>query len=668
MHILLKSTGLLIILMLMAPLGTADAYRLPVDLTELSIEALANVEVSLASRKPQKLSGSAAAIFVITQDDIRRSGVTSIPEALRMVPGLEVARINSNEWAITSRGFNGIFANKLLVLMDGRSVYSPLFSGVYWGQQDTMIEDIERIEVVRGPGATMWGANAVNGVINIITKNSQQTMGGLTTAGGGSEERFGSFRYGSRAGDVFYRVYGKYHNQGPFVTESGDNAHDSWEASRFGFRIDSPFSEANQLTFQGDFGHNHFENEEYGVLLTPPYTRSLKGGSTDTVNLLGRWHHTYSSSSDLSLQIYYDYRHDRVPTNREIRNTCDFDLQHTFAIGGRNDVVWGLGYRRTEGDFKGDFSYIFEPSTRRDDLFSGFLQDDILLIPERLHLILGSKLEHNDYTGFEIQPSIRSIWTPDPRHTVWGSVSRAVRTPAWGEINGHAVASVAPPSAESGFLPVAITFSGDRDFISEKLIAYELGYRTYPTDRLSLDIAAFYNIYSDLRSARLGEAYLSMTPVPHMVIPMTGENRMRGKTYGAEVALDWKPLPWWRLQGSYTYLHVNLHVESGSIMAVETPDGGSPQHQFSLRSNLDISETLEFDSWFRYAGRIRSLNVPSYLTLDLHLGWKPIPILEVSVVGQNLLHKRHKEFGATDLQSGGIEIPRAFYTKLTWRF
>jgi iron complex outermembrane recepter protein len=667
-----KSLGLAMVALLLLLSSPADAYLLPEDLTELSIDALANIEVTTASRKAQRLSDSATAIFVITHEDIRRSGATSIPEALRMSPGLEVARIDGDKWAITSRGFNGRFANKLLVLMDGRSVYSPLFSGVYWDRQDTVMEDIERIEVIRGPGATMWGANAVNGVINIITKNAQQTTGGLVTVEGGNNEGAGSFRYGDRIGDTFYRAYGKYRSQGSLVTNTGRDANDSWEISRGGFRIDSVPSEQNTVTLQGDFAHSHHQAEISDPTVTPPYFERKHGAFTNQGNLLARWHHTYSSSSDLSVQAYYDWQHDGGPNARNIANIFDFDLQHRFGIGKSNDVVWGLGYRRTDGDSRGGFYFTFDPPTRKDDLFSGFLQDDILLIPDRLHLIIGSKVEFNDYTGWEVQPSIRSVWTPDSQQTVWGSVSRAVRTPSWGERNGQTVGGVIPPltSTNPYPFPVVSTFSGQKDFVSEKLVAYELGYRFHPADTFSVDTTAFYNDYSDIRAGQYGIPYgVGTFPMyDYYVVPLFGNNRMYGNTYGAEMALDWKPTPWWRLQGSYTYLHVSLHVKPGALMVVETSDGSSPHHQFSLRSSFDITKTLEFDAWFRYAGRIRSLDVPSYLTMDLRLGWKPIPALELSAVGQNLFHRRHQEFGSADLQSGGTEIPRSFYVKGTWRF
>ena len=607
------------------------------DLTELSLEDLMAIEVTSVSKKSQKVSDAGAAVFVITQEDIRRSGVTSIPEALRMAPGIEVARIDANKWAISARGFNNFLANKLLVLMDGRSVYQPLFAGVYWNLQDTLLEDIDRIEVIRGPGATIWGANAVNGVINIITKNARETQGGLLAAGGGTKEKdFGGLRYGAKVGEGSYvRAYGKYFNRGAFPNVVGGKASDAWEAGSGGFRLDSEFAGDSALTLQGDLAQGYVDEVSESPVLTPPFTKTFTGGTFATANLLTRWQRTISATSEISLQLYYDRTDRRAPDNREIRNTVDADFLHRFKPGDRHEFVWGLGYRHTRGDFSSDTLIKLEPSRRGDDLFSGFLQDDILLVDHRLHLILGSKFEHNDYTGVEIQPSGRLVWTPHDRHTFWGAVSRAVRTPSWGETDGSIPLTVVPPLAPGNpsSLPAALTLVGNRDLQPERLMAYELGYRFHPAKRFSLDAAAFYNVYSDMIAGRQGAPEMVLTPTPHLVIPINGDNGMFGKTYGAELAADWRVLPRWRLQAAYTCLQVVLEAKEGSLMALENSDGRSPQNQVSLRSSFDLTRDVELDAWVRYADRIASLDLPAYTTLDLRLGWKPFPGVELSIVG-----------------------------------
>jgi iron complex outermembrane recepter protein len=641
------------------------------DVYDLDLEDLMGMEITSVSKKPQRLSDAAAAVFVITQEDLRRSGVTNIPDALRMVPGLEVARSSSSQWAVTSRGFNGFLANKLLVLIDGRSVYSPLFSGVYWNQQDTVLEDIDRIEVIRGPGATLWGANAVNGVINVITKNAKDTKGGLLSGGTGTEERgFTSARYGMKLGESTYgRVYGKYFDRGHFSTESDGPNEDAWQAARGGFRIDSTNVMDNSFTLQGDYARGHMQNNYLEPSLLSPYTESFSGECYQKGNILGRWQRGLSDTSDISVQMYYDWTHYSAPSNREIRKTIDVDLQHHFAIDPRHDIIWGAGYRASRGDYKTESLMKIIPAQRTDELFSAFLQDDILLVEDRLHLIVGSKFEHNDYSGFEVQPSIRFLWTPKKAHAFWGAVSRAIRSPSWGEAFGQITGTVIEPSRETLFMPVAANFVGSRGaFDSEKLTAYEAGYRFYPTERFSLDVAAFYNDYSDLRSATLGTPFVILTPVPHIELPMTGSNDMGGKTYGIEITGDWKVTTHLKLQAAYTYLHAILRAKGQAIMVYEEPDASSPHNQFSLRSTFDVTKDVELDGWLRYVDDIASLHVPSYFSLDVRLAWKPLPDMELALIGQNLFNSGHKEFGQNQAWVSSAEVPRGAFIKLAWRF
>jgi len=657
----------------MATLGWAD--EVPPDLTELPIEDLMNIEITSVSKKQQKLSDAAAAVFVITQEDIRRSGATSIPEALRMAPGVEVARINANQWAITVRGFNSHFANKLLVLIDGRSVYSPLFSGVFWDVQDTLLEDIDRIEVIRGPGASLWGANAVNGVINIITKHARDTLGGLISAGGGTEERgFGEIRYGGKFGEeTYYRAYAKYFDRSHSLDPSGDAAHDDWDALRGGFRLDRELSAHDSVTLQGDIYRGRSGETLTIASIKSPFMRTFddhirsQGG-----NVLGRWTHVVSKSSEIVVQMYYDRTERRESINGEKRNTLDIDLQHRWVLGERQEVVWGLGYRFTRDDIKNSFAVSFHPDQRSNHLFSGFLQDDIVLFRDRLRLILGSKFEHNDFTGFEIQPTGRMLWTPWSRHFFWGAVSRAVHTPSRADEDLRVNAAVIPPGMppNSGPLPLYVRVFGNPELKSEELVAYELGYRFQTTKRLSFDIASFYNIYDHLRSAEPGRPILEGEPSsPHLLFPLTVSNRVKGKTYGVEVAADWRPLGWWHLQASYSYLVIKLDGGESLDPSATVDAGRSPRNQFHLLSSMNLPGGLEWDLNFRFVDELPEFNVKSYASLDVRLAWKPRPNVEWAIVGQNLLSRSHAEFkGEAIMSSLPAEVERGVYGKVTWRF
>jgi iron complex outermembrane recepter protein len=633
------------------------------ELKQLSLEELMGVEITSVSKKEEKLFDAAAAIYVITEEDIQRSGATSIPEALRNVPGVEVARIDSHTWAITVRGFNGTTANKLLVLIDGRSVYTPLFSGVFWDVQDTLLEDVERIEVIRGPGATLWGANAVNGVINIITKSAKQTQGLLVTGGGGTEERgFGGVRYGGKlAATAQYRFYAKYINRDDTVLPEGSDAGDAWQIGQGGFRIDWDASDKHQLTFQGDLYGGSLGQTSTILSPMPPLMR-LNNADTAVAggNVLGRWVHSISEASDVQFQVYYDRTERRIPlVFSEERDTFDVDVQHRFSVGQRQDIVWGFGYRFTQDRVGNTFNVSWDPDRRATHLVSAFVQDEITLVPDRLRLTLGSKFEHNDFTGFEIQPNARLAWTPTARQTVWASVSRAVRTPTRLDRDIRLNGQVIPGTP----VTVLVVF-GSRNFASEELLAYELGYRLQPHARLFLDAAAFYNVYDRLLSIE-GPAPAQPSP-PAVAIPFVLANNVEGETYGLELWANYQIADWWRWQAGYTYLHMHLRTKLGSsdTISVASAEGSSPQHQFFLRSWLDLPADLEFDTTLRYVDALPNQSVRAYTALDVRLGWRPIKNLELAVIGQNLLDNRHLEFSSTFR----TEIQRGVYGKITWRY
>jgi iron complex outermembrane receptor protein len=645
------------------------------EILELSLEDILNIEITSVSKKAQSLSEAPAAIFVITNDDLRRSGVTNIPDALRMVPGLNVARIDSNKWAVTSRGFNGRFANKLLVLIDGRSVYAPSFSGVYWEVQDTLLEDVERIEVIRGPGATLWGANAVNGVINIITRHAADTQGGLVALGAGSKERgFAGVRYGAVLGEGTYgRIYAKGFRRDEFVHTAGDDANDDWDMLRSGFRVDSRLSGRNALTLQGDVYQGNIDQTIDLATLTPPYSQRVEDeADVSGWNMVARWQHTLSSTSEFTIQAYYDRTDRDEAFAREVRDTFDIDFQHRFAAGEWQDIIWGLGYRYTRDDFTESLIMTIDPDNSSDELLSAFLQDEITLLEDRLWLTLGSKFEHNDYTGFEIQPNARLLWAPHPKHKIWAAVSRAVRTPSRAEYDIRLLNEVIPPSSPDNPspFPIVLTIVGDSNYDSEELLAYELGYRVVPAKSLSLDVTAFYNDYDNLRNNIADEASFQGT---HVVQPLPFDNKWKGEIYGIELAAAWQAADWWRLDIAYSYLRTRIDASN------EREDNPqvqvSPRHQVSLRSAMNLRKDLDMDLWLRYVDDVKAINaraasvyeIDSYLTLDARLAWRPIKDLEFSLVGQNLLDDKHPEYIQENFTLP-TEIERSIYGKVTWSF
>ena len=636
---------------------------LPDDLTDMSLEALMNIEVTSVSKKPQKQSEAAAAIFVITNDDLRRWGVTNVPEALRRVPGIDVARIDANKWAITSRGFNSRFANKLLVLIDGRSVYTPLFAGVYWDSQDVVLEDVERIEVIRGPGGTLWGANAVNGVINIITKNAADTQGNMVSVTAGNEVKgIGSVRHGGKLKNgADYRIYAKYNSYDEGYNRDG--AHDDWRSGQIGFRTDWVKTDRDDITLQGDYYRGTAGQLVNVPAGSSPTTIVPTVNDTDTNggNLLFRWSHKLENASNFALQLYYDHVGLDGEVLFEDRDTFDADFQHHFKWREKHDIVWGLHYRHTSDDTDNNATFSLDPSSRRVNLYSTFIQDEFSL-RENLRLTAGVKLEHNDFSGFEYQPNVRLAWTVDENQTWWGSVSRAVRTPSRGE-SDVTLRLVPPPASDPG-IPVLAT--GNSDYDSEDLIAYELGYRLNYNNLWSVDVAAFYNDYDKLRT--LDPAF-DPGPPPAVLFPF--DNNMKGKTYGLELAGQWQVRKGWRLNASYSWLDMQLRLTNGSN-ATDSKDAenASPVSKATIWSALDLGHSLQFDAALRYVGdvTVTGVNIDSYVEADLRLGWKAKPGLELSLIGQNLLDNRHAEYLPDFINTQPTEVERSIYGRVTWSF
>ena len=673
----------LVVGLLLHALVSGPAYGTDTDLEEL--ESLGKVttaspsrldnEVTSVGKRSQRASETAAAVFVITPEDIRRSGVTHIGEALRLAPGIQVARIGSSHWAISARGFNGQFSNKLLVLVDGREVYSPSFGGVYWDGQDLPLDSVQRIEVIRGPGASLWGANAVNGVINIITYSAKDTLGGKLKAGGGNQEQgFGSLRYGARLGENTYgRIYARGANRGSFNRVGGGDASDRWSNTQAGFRIDSDAESGNNLMLQGNAYQDRFDH----LVLLPsasfPYNSLFRdAGRNSGYNLLGRWRRSLSLSSEISLQAYYDHTYRNEAFATQERDTLDLEMQHRFAWGGRQDITWGLGYRWFKDRF-GNTQYVqLEPARMNRQLFSAFLQDEIGLIERELTLTLGAKLQHNDYTGFEGQPTFRLLWTPNPRHTVWGAISRAVRTPTRVECCAQTIASTLPPNQFPGVpLAVVVGTASNPNFQAEREWSYELGYRFKPTSQMSLDLALFYSQYSALRAFGVPSSF-GFSGGAALALLKTA-NLIEGNIYGAELSADWKPYPWLNLQAVYSFQHPSF-TTGGNVVTNDIYV--NPNHQAYLRTGLNLTPQWDLDFWLRYVDRLPggfsllpyNNRVPGYVTLDARLAWRPVDRLELSLVGQNLLSPHHQEFVQEGFGAPPTEIPRSWYLQLSLDF
>ncbi len=642
------------------------------DLDKASIEDLMNVEVTSVSRRDQALTKTGAAAFVIDQEAIRRSGATNIPDLLRMVPGVDVARIDANTWAISIRGSNYRYANKVLVLIDGRTVYTPGFSGVYWDQQDVPLEDIDRIEVIRGPGGTVWGANAVNGVINIITKSSRNTKGGLLRLGAGSEQREqGLIQYGGAVGaSGQYRVFGSYSGVAGTGETPGAPPADGWHSIHTGFRSDWDLSHVDALTVQGDW-----LGTSEGQTITTLFLNNLPNLETfgDKVkvasgNVLGRWTHTFSNGSETSLQVYYD-RFRRFDQALNVVSTGDADFQYHFHAGPKNDIVAGMGFRLTDESYTNGYEAAFGSGSRRDYLTSAFLQDQIALT-NSVSLTVGSKLEHNSYTGVEYEPSAQLVWNMNDRNALWTSVARAIRQPSWYDTAVNLTVSTFPTDG-GGF--GAVQLLGQQVIRPERSLDYEGGYRTLLTKRLSLDLAAFTTWYANVQSVEPGTPYFTLSPAPpHLVVPSLFNSLAHGRTYGAELFANWDLTRRLRISPGYSFLRMNATFDpsilaSNAALSLGNSPGDSPQHQAQLRSALNLPHNLEWDASAGFVSALSIGPVPSYTRVDTRLGWRPGEKVEVSITGENLLTPRHFEF-LDGLQVHPVPVARNISAKVTWSF
>ncbi len=634
--------------LLVATLPAAGPGPTGKNLGDLSLEELMNETVTSVSKHEQRLGDSAAAIAVLSNDEIRRSGATTIMEALRLVPAVNVSQVNASEWAVSARGFNSVFANKLLVLVDGRAIYHPLFAGVFWDMQQLMLDDLDRIEVIRGPGATVWGANAVNGVINVVSRSARETQGGLVYVGGGDQPALlGGVRYGGQVGaQTFYRVFASYRADYDFSLAGGASARDGWEGRHGGFRVDHFSAADTRLTWQADTTNVNHDHDAF---------------TADNFNTLARWSRPFSADAGVEVQAYYDRVSRHEPARADTHSdTIDFTAQHMFGRGERHQIIWGGGYRYVTNRLAPSSPFIqVRQADSRQQLFSAFLQDEFRLLPDRLTLTAGGKLEHNDYTGWEFQPSIRAVFKPTPASTVWAAISRSVRTP--NAVEGKDVLGVtagAPFQGPDGgfYFP---TIVGNADPAAEILRTYEIGYRIHASRHVSADLALFYNEYSKLIGVAGVTRFVPGVPFGLAETPFV--NLQDGETYGGEISLTVSPVDRWRLTASYARIALRLR---GGVdpTAGET---SSPKHQAVLHSSYDFNPRTSLEVQGRLVSEIPG--VAAYTTADFRLAYRWTDKIEFSLVGRNLLQPQHPELGLQQV-TVTAEVPRSFYGKATWRF
>lgn len=652
------------------------------DLADLSLDELLSTEITTLSRKAENLGGAPAAVHVISQSDIRRSGARSIPELLRTVPGMQVAQIDGNKWAVTARGANGRFANKLLVLMDGRTLYNPMLSGVQWDTQNTDLAAIERIEVIRGPGATMWGSNAVNGIVNIITKHAADTKGGNIGVAGGMDGYETTIRYGAEAGVSAFRFFGKVFDRDGNVNPLGLDTEDYSEMLRFGGRYDWDGDENSEFTVS--FETYSGESGEYRISrsLVPPY-ESISDTFTEISGsfLMATWSRDFNGDSGLQIRAYYDTHERDVPTYTEDLETVDLDIQHSFAAGENHDLMWGVSYRKTSDETTDTFEIAIFPATDTRDRISAFIQDEIGLLDGRARLIFGTKFEHNELSDddLEIEPSMRLSIAVAENQTLWASISQAVRMPSRGERGGRVTTAILAPGQPDFPLPVptVVRVTGNPEMLSENVTAVEAGYRIHNRS-FQLDAAVFYNQFSDLRSLNLGVPTCAPSGVipqldptclftsTHVEQPVVIKNEISYDAMGVEVWVSKQLSERWRLQGGYTYFRT-----TGSGSGTELELGvveDSPDHQLSLRSSTDINDNLEFDVMLRWIDELEAQQIDAYTALDLRLAWSPIPSLSIAAVAKNLIASDHLEFISELVDLAPVQVESSGFVELRWQF
>ncbi|HXS74761.1 MAG TPA: TonB-dependent receptor [Terracidiphilus sp.] len=638
------------------------------QLKSLTLEQLGNVEVTTQSKEPTEVWNTPAAIYVLTGEDIRRSGVTSVPDALRLVPGVNVFRVNgSRNWAIGIRGLADQFSKYVLVLIDGRTVYTPLFGGVWWTINNVMLEDIDRIEVIRGPGGTIWGADAVNGVINIVTKHSQDTKGALISSGGGNvDQNTEDLRYGSEHQGWTWRADAFGFVRGPEYHIQNQPNYDWSRDGQIGFRVDHD-TPSNQFTLQGDAYWGKFGDAQRLSTYNPPAAFiSYKSTNVSGGNLRTRWRRVFKNKSDVYIQAFWSHDHRTGSNFGEDRNTFDFDFLHRFPASAHQQFTYGFGIRLSPSTVSETIATnVFDPADKTDSIYSAFVQEELRIVPDKLSLTIGTKLEHNNYTGFEYQPNARLLFTPTDKFSAWAAVSRAVRTPdRLDEDIRVDVFAFSPP-------PVFARVVGNHNLLPERLVAFEGGFRTLVHPRFYVSASGFYNAYRNLIAQ--GALKLSPTPTPPfspgtIVYDLQFANGIHGSTVGGEISPDWRATSFWRVRPGLAYLNLDLKDEPGftDTATLKTLRGSSPAYSAFVQSDIDLPHHFEFDQSFRYVDSLPAQSVRAYTTADARIGWNPTKRLSLSLTGQNLFQPHHAEFGIDPPPT--VLIKRGAYAKLVWSY
>jgi len=633
------------------------------ELADASIETLMSMQVTSVSRRQEKIRNTSAAVYVITSDDIRRSGITDIADLLRMVPGMNVAQSNSSTWAISARGFNAPYSTKLLVTVDGRSVYDPTFSGVFWNLQNLVLQDIDRIEVIRGPGATMWGSNAVNGVISITTKKASATQGGLFVADAGmGKPGEGTFRFGQAIGkSAFYRVSARQTTRSNNPTRAGLNGGDAWNATNLESRLDWSPSNRDSYTFELGSYRGVAGSTQSLVTSVNPVTAGTVGLlSTSGINVLGRWTRVLSEDSNLKFQVYYDATR-RAGWGSKTTNVLDFDLQHSIRFAGRHNVMWGIGFRDNFNHIDDTPVLGILPERQHTYKSGAFFQDEITAVTDKLIVTVGSKFERTSLTGSNVQPSVHLMWLPTSRQSIWAAASRAIRTTNIAERAVHWDLG----TFDAGFTTGIVEVFGQPDTKSEELLAYETGYRYQFTRKFWVDLATFYNNYKNLSTTVSGAPYLATSSPPLLIAPQYMGNAAGGETYGEEVSANYRVNSLLTFRGGYSLLRMQIHADPGTSSAVEDAEGQNPRHQVNLSSSLNLTKYFEASSQAYFVSSLPAYHVPSYTRLDANITWKGLRHSELSLIGANLLGS-HLEFGDTPAVSNVVK--RSIFGRVAWRF
>jgi iron complex outermembrane receptor protein len=639
----------------------------PPSLAQISIEDLMNIEITSASRKEQRAGDVAAAVFVITQEDIRNSGLTTLPDLLRLAPGVDVAQVNANKWAVSIRGFNGVFANKLLVLINGRSLYNRLFSGVLWDTTDVVLDNIERIEVIRGPGAAMWGANAVNGVINIVTKTASVSVGGLVRVAAGQAGEQVTARYGAALGSADYRLYAQWTRRDQSVLASGASANDGAHSLTTGFRADwtaRPGAFMAEGSFTAGQARALWPNLDPSTAAREPLAHvvsSAHGG-----HVLGLWTHARPGGSSLTVRTYLDAASRSEPLGDYRRLTFDIDSQFHARLGRRHDLVIGAGYRSLAERLSGRNGISLTPPSDTSALLSAFIQDEIAFFGNRLAVTLGSQVQHDSISGGGVQPSARAVWKGFPRQRLWASTSRALRTPS---LQDRGIRVEVPPTTFVSGLPLAITAVGNPLAQPEHVVDVEAGYRLEIGSSAAIDVTAFAARYNHLVTAEPGLPVIRFVPTPQISVTSQFGNLPSATTRGVEVSAQWAPTRVWRLDASLTLFDFTPRVSPASLDAsAATDDGDAPRSQWQIRSTLSPGRRSTIHVALFHVGRLAQLQVAPFTRLDATAEWRFSSRVSAVVTGQSLLHAAHSEFATSTLEPFATRVPRTVGVQVRWLF